>query len=80
MNPFGDRKFPAPWLEPHQAQTSPPTDYENALAGAIEAAFAAGIWDLAGLVRQLNADGLLTPSGEPFTEDRYEQLMAAMGR
>jgi hypothetical protein len=80
MNPFGDRKFPLPWLEPHQARTSAPTDYENALAGSIEAAFAAGVWDLAGLVERLNADGLRTPSGEPFTEDKYRHLIAALGR
>lgn len=44
MNPFGDRRFPEPWMQPHQARRAPPTDHENALASAIEAAFAAGVW------------------------------------
>jgi len=80
VNPFGDRRFPEPWLRPHQARESTPTDYENALASAIEAAFAAGIWDLPGLVQRLNADGLRTPAGEPWTEARYREVLARMGR
>ena len=80
MNPFGDRRFPEPWLQPHQARRAPPTDDENALAASIEAAFAAGVWDLAGLVARLNADGLRTPAGEPWTEARYRDVMARLGR
>lgn len=79
MNPFGDRKFPEPYLHPRQAQKSPPTEYENLLASAIEAAFGAGVWDLPGLVARLNADGLRTPEGEAWTEDRYRAVIARLG-
>jgi hypothetical protein len=80
LNPFGDRRFPEPWAQPHQARQTPPTDDENALASSIEAAFAAGVWELSGLVAHLNARGLRTPSGEPWTEARYRDVMARLGR
>ncbi len=80
MNPFGDRRFPEPWAQPHQARRTAPTHYENALASSIEAAFAAGVWELSGLVAHLNAGGLRTPSGEPWTEARYRDVMARLGR
>lgn len=80
MNPFGERRFPDPYLEPHQARRSPPTDYENLLASAIEAAFGAGVWDLPGLVARLNADGLRTPEGDAWTEDNYRAVIARLGR
>lgn len=79
MNPFGARRFPDPTLEPHQARRSPPTEYENLLASAIESAFAAGVWDLPGVVARLNADGLRTPEGLSWTEDRYRAVMRRLG-
>jgi hypothetical protein len=79
MNPFGERRYPAPWCEPHQARRTAPTDYENLLGNSIEAAFAAGVWDLPGLVARLNGDGLRTPSGEAWTEDNYRAVMAQLG-
>ena len=79
MNPFGDRKFPEPYIEPHQARRSPPTEYENLLASAIESAFGAGVWDLPGLVERLNNDGLRTPDGLPWTEDRYRAVIQRLG-
>lgn len=79
MNPFGDRRLPDPYLEPHQARTREPTEYENMLASAIEAAFGAGVWDLPGLVARLNADAIRTPQGEPWTEDRYRAVMKTLG-
>lgn len=80
MNPFGERRFPDPWLRPHQARRGEPTDFENTLASAIEAAFAAGVWDLPGLVARLNADGLRSPTGEPWTEATYREVIARLGR
>ncbi len=79
IDPFGNRPYPEPWLEPRQAQARPPTAYENLLADAIESAFAAGVWDLPGLVARLNADGIRTPDGQAWTEARYEAEMKRLG-
>ncbi len=79
IDPFGQRPYPEPYLNPRQAQTRPPTAYETLLADAIEAAFAAGVWDLTGLVARLNGEGIRTPDGQPWTEARYEAEMRRLG-
>ena len=52
---------------------------QTLLADAVEAAFAAGIWDLPGLVARLNADGVRTPDGQEWTEARYAAEMQRLG-
>lgn len=72
----GIDRLPAPHVQPHQARRRPPTDYENLLGDAIEAAFTAGAWELPALVARLNEDGIRTPDGQPWTEERFRQVMA----
>ena len=68
----------ARYIELHQAQTRAPTAYDNALGDAIEAAFAQGIHDLAGLIAALNGAGIATPDGEPWTEQNFAPVMNAL--
>jgi hypothetical protein len=75
--PTPDR-LPRPYTQPHQARRHPPTDYENLLGDAIEAAFTAGHWELDALVAKLNEDGIRTPDGEPWTLERFKAVMAAL--
>ena len=79
IDPFGPRNVPSPYLAPCQAQTAAPTDYENLLADAIEAAFADGAWDLPALIARLNADGLRAPDGTVWTEARFRVEMQRLG-
>ncbi len=74
-----DAALPPPYLEPRQAQRSPPNDYENMLGDAIEAAFGAGIWELPGVVARLNREGIRTPDGQAWTIGRFEAEMARLG-
>jgi len=79
-NPFPDEsRLPAPYVNPHQARTHPPTVYENELGDALEGAFAAGIWDLDALVERLNETGLRTPEGQAWTPGRFQAVMARLG-
>lgn len=78
-DPFGPRNFPPPYLVARQAQTAAPTDYENLLADAIEAAFADGVWELPALVARLNADGVRAPDGTAWTEARYRIEIKRLG-
>lgn len=68
------------YLEPHQARQRPATTYEDLLAELIERAYANGVHDLPGLVEQLNDSGLVTPSGQAWTEDLYRKEMAVLGQ
>jgi hypothetical protein len=63
------------YCNPHQARRRAPTDYENRLGDALEAAFADGVHDLPALVARLNARGVLAPDGAAWTEARFEQVM-----
>ena len=72
-------RLPPPYVQPHQARRHPPTDYENLLGDALEAAFAAGVWDLEGLVARLNQDCIRTPDGGQWTVESFKAVMAAMG-
>ena len=66
------------YFQPHQARKRPPTGYESLLGDAIERAFAADVHDLAGLVKALNEEGMLSPAGVPWTEDSYGIEMAKL--
>jgi hypothetical protein len=67
------------YLEPHQARTGAPDEYQNALADAIEAAFAAGHHDLDALVRRLNEAGPPAPSGSAWTAELFCAEMQRLG-
>jgi len=63
----------------HQHRLAEPTAYENLLGDALERAFAAGIHDLEGIVRQLNDTGPTGPDGNPWTAARLEAELARLG-
>jgi hypothetical protein len=67
------------YCNPHQARRRAPTEYENRLGDALEAAFADGVHDLPALVARLSARGVAAPDGAPWTEARFEQAMKELG-
>lgn len=67
------------YCNPHQARRRAPTEYENRLGDALEAAFADGVHDLPHLVARLNAQGVAAPDGTPWTETRFERAMKELG-
>jgi hypothetical protein len=73
-----ESRLPEPYVNPRQAQRRPPTDYENLLGDALEAAFAAGAWELDQLVARLNADGIRTPEGREWTVDTFESTIKSL--
>ena len=75
--PTTDRLAP-PYTQPHQARRHAPTDYENLLGDAIEAAFAAGAWKLEELVARLNQDSIRTPEGDAWTVDGFKAAIAQL--
>jgi hypothetical protein len=69
-----------PYLNPHQTRDAEPTDYENLLADAIEAAFGRGIVDLQALVASLNDAAVPAPGGKLWTAEVFQNEMARLGR
>jgi hypothetical protein len=65
--------------EPRQFGTEAPSAWENELADTIEAAFAAGIHDLAGVVGALNAARVRPPDGAAWTAESFTTLMRRLG-
>jgi hypothetical protein len=79
MNLFPEEsRLPPPYVNPRQAQRRAPTDYENRLGDALEAAFAAGAWELEALVARLNADGICTPDGREWTTANFESIVKSL--
>lgn len=79
MSLFPDEhRLPAPYVNPRQAQRRAPTEYENLLGDALEAAFAAGAWELSALVERLNAAGLRTPQGGAWTLDNLDPILRSL--
>lgn len=74
-----ESRLPARYLEPRQAG-SVASEYENALADAIEAAFAVGAWTVDALVARLNASGVAPPGGGAWTPECYRDVIARLGR
>lgn len=70
-----ESRLPPPYMRPDQARRRAPTDYENRLGDALEAAFATGAWELDALVARLNADGMRTPDGKPWTVESFESVL-----
>ena len=79
MNLFPDEsRLPPPYVNPRQAQRRAPSDYENRLGDALEAAFAAGTWELDALVARLNAAGVRTPDGGEWTTSNFESIVKGL--
>ena len=75
--PDPDRQ-PSPYKEWRQSARRGPTDYETQLGDALEAAFGDGVTELPALIARLNADGIRTPEGSAWTEDRFRAVIAAL--
>lgn len=67
------------YMEPAQARTAEPTEYENKLGDALEAAFAEGIVELEPLVARLNEMGVRAPSGDAWTPSLFETEIKRLG-
>ena len=79
MSLFPDEsRLPPPYVNPRQAQRRAPNDYENRLGDALEAAFAAGAWELDALVARLNAGGIRTPEGREWTSANLESIVKSL--
>jgi hypothetical protein len=78
MNFPDESRLPAPYLKPRQAQRREPTDYENLLGDALEAAFASEAWELDALIAKLNDDGIRTPEGAEWTAANFEATLAKL--
>ncbi|MGE3933156.1 MAG: recombinase-like helix-turn-helix domain-containing protein [Rhodospirillaceae bacterium] len=63
---------------PWQTRAAPQTDYERALADALEHILAE-THDLDGIVAGLNAAGLRTPDGKAWTPDSFQAVIKRLG-
>jgi predicted transcriptional regulator len=64
-----------------QTRRAPPTASENALADALQALFAAEVYDLASVVAGLERRGLAPPAGEArWTEAAFRAELSRLGR
>jgi len=68
-----------PYLSPHQSRTREPTDWELSLAGAIEAAFSKGFYELDELIDALNGSRVRPPQGGKWTVETFTTLMHELG-
>ncbi len=68
-----------PYLDPHQSRTHTPTDWEVALAGAIENAFTRGAATLEALVAALNASRVRPREGGAWTDANLTATMRELG-
>src|SRR5258706_14324072 len=63
-----------------QTRAALPSEYENALADALQGIFAAEIYDLPGIVAGLDRAGLKTAAGVAWTEASFVAEMARLRR
>jgi hypothetical protein len=73
------RPLPDPYLVPHQTRSAPPTEWEDSLADAIEAGFAAGHWELDALVAFVRERGVRDPHGSEWTVESFQAELARLG-
>jgi len=62
-----------------QTRGAPLSEYENALADALQAIFGEEIYDLPAIVRRLNERGPKPPKGAAWTEELFTAEMARLG-
>lgn len=67
------------YMEQFQARIEEPTSYEMTLGSALEEIFGQGMHDLPEIVAALNAQGLKTPEGAPWTEENFANSMERLG-
>ena len=65
---------------PWQTRAAVPTEREKALADALQAIFAAEIYELPAIIEQLNKRKLAAPDGAPaWTEENFRAEFARLG-
>jgi hypothetical protein len=69
----------ARYCNPRQAATREPSDWENELGDAIEAAFSEGCYVLDALVRRLNLSRVRTRDGQQWTDESFVATMRELG-
>jgi hypothetical protein len=62
-----------------QTRPTPATEYENALADALQEIFDADIVELPAIVAKLNAMGVQAPYGDAWTEESFRAEMKRLG-
>jgi len=62
-----------------QTRDHAPTEYENRLGDALEAAFESGADTAEAMAAQLNSAGVPTPDGAPWTAASFETVMRELG-
>lgn len=63
-----------------QTRPAVPTEYEAALASALEQIFAQRVYELPDIVAALNREGLRTPDGEAWTETNFQATFRELGK
>ncbi len=64
-------KIDSLYVNPHQARTREPSQYETLLGDAMERAFGQGHWELDQLVGYLNQSGPLAPNGQMWATESF---------
>lgn len=67
------------YLNPRQSTTREPTNWENELGDAIEAAFSEGCYELDALVARLNLSRVRQRNGEAWTPETFVATMRELG-
>jgi len=62
-----------------QTRNHTPTDYENRLGDALEAAFESGADSPEAMAAHLNGAGVQAPDGTPWTAASFETIMRELG-
>ena len=70
---FGD-----PLLIRWQTRARPPSEHEGRLADALAAIFGDGVFDLPGIADRLNAAGVASHGGGPWTADAFAAAMRTL--
>jgi len=62
-----------------QTRSAAPTEYENRLGDALETVFESGAVELPDVVAGLNALGVRTPDGRPWTPESFQVELKRLG-
>ena len=71
--------YDPPTLLQWQNRSAPPTEYEQALADALQEIFVEEVYDLPGIVGRLNESGVKTPEEGGWTEANFQAEMRRLG-
>ena len=71
--------YDPPTLLPWQTRSAPPTEYEQALADALQEIFVEEVYDLPGIVGRLNESGVKPPEEGGWTEANFQSVMKRLG-